>query len=443
MSDLAPTNSPTPATPASTRRDFLAKAAAVAGTTALGAFASAAKRTADLPQDRARGSIPTDRPIRMGIIGTGGMGGGHINAVVSLTEKGRTDARIVAVSDVCKPRLDNARKVAADRQGIDVASYRDYTDLLARGDIDAVLIASPEHWHAQMAEDAIASGKDVYLEKPMTLRLDDALRLRALMDANPHMRLQVGTQYMMDGKYRSAKKLIAEGAIGHATFSQTSYCRNSIGGEWLYGIDENVAPGEMLDWEAWCGPLGLQPWDTEVYHRWRRYSKFSTGIIGDLLVHQMTPLLYALDVGWPVRVTASGGHYIDKAMDNHDQVNLTVEFEKEHTMIVAGSTCNEQGLEVMVRGHEANLYLGGNDCVLRPERIFVDDIDAKTYNSPGVNSQDELRLDWLNAVRTRQMNISTVELASRIMVIVDLATRSIWEGSAFTFDPATLKVSRA
>jgi hypothetical protein len=150
-----------------------------------------------------------------------------------------------------------------------------------------------------------------------------------------------------------------------------------------------------------------------------------------------------LDVGWPVRVTASGGHYIDKAMDNHDQVNLTVEFEKEHTMIVAGSTCNEQGLEVMVRGHEANLYLGGNDCVLRPERIFVDDIDAKTYNSPGVNSQDELRLDWLNAVRTRQMNISTVELASRIMVIVDLATRSIWEGSAFTFDPATLKVSRA
>ncbi|MDP6369075.1 MAG: twin-arginine translocation signal domain-containing protein, partial [Planctomycetota bacterium] len=111
MSDLAPTNSPTPATPASTRRDFLAKAAAVAGTTALGAFASAAKRTADLPQDRARGSIPTDRPIRMGIIGTGGMGGGHINAVISLTEKGRTDARIVAVSDVCKPRLDNARKV--------------------------------------------------------------------------------------------------------------------------------------------------------------------------------------------------------------------------------------------------------------------------------------------------------------------------------------------
>jgi predicted dehydrogenase len=199
----------------------------------------------------------------------------------------------------------------------------------------------------------------------------------------------------------------------------------------------------MLDWDAWCGPSGPAEFDTEVYHRWRRYKRYSTGIIGDLLVHMMTPMVNAVDAGWPVRVTATGGHYIDKAMENHDQVNLTVQFEKEHTLVVAGSTCNEQGLETMIRGHQANLYLGSNNCVLRPERLFADDIDEQTIQCDEVEPQDELRVDWLRSIRTRNLNASPVELGAKIMVIVELATRSMWEGSAFTFDPATLTASRA
>jgi predicted dehydrogenase len=292
-----------------------------------------------------------------------------------------------------------------------------------------------------MAEDAIAAGLDVYLEKPMTLRLEDALRLKKVVDKNDR-RLQVGTQYMLWPKFHEARKLVASGAIGKPTLSQTSYCRNSKDGEWLYGIDEQVKPGEMLDWEAWLGPAGPHEWDTEVYHRWRRYRDFSTGIVGDLLVHQMTPMMLALDVGWPVRVTASGGHYVDKAMENHDQVFLTIEFEQEHTMVVAGSTCNEQGLEVLIRGHEANLYLGGNDCVLRPERVFADDIDERTVKGAELDTQDALRLDWLRCVRTRDEVASPVEFGTRHMVIVDLATRSLWEGGAYTFDPRALKAAR-
>ncbi len=378
--------------------------------------------------------------IRVGLIGCGGMGSGHLGSMMGQREANKEAFDVVAVCDVNQIRLDQAQKTATERQeGVTVVAYEDHRDLLAQKDIDCVLIASPEHWHATMAVDAIAAGKDVYCEKPMTLSIEEALWMRDTMDANPHMRLQVGTQYMMYEKYQVARKWVSEGRIGQPTLSQTSYCRNSKNGEWLYGIDPKVKPGETLNWERWCGPNGLAEFDTEVYHRWRRYRHWSTGIIGDLLVHMMTPLMYSLDRGWPVRVSASGGHYSDKAMENHDQVMLTVEFEKEHTMIVAGSTCNEQGLEVLIRGHEANLYLGSNDCELRPERIFADDVDPERHECARISPQEALRLNWLKCVRTREENISQVELAAQVMIVVDLATRSMWTGSAWGFDPATGK----
>jgi predicted dehydrogenase len=233
--------------------------------------------------------------------------------------------------------------------------------------------------------------------------------------------------------------MIREGKIGKPVFSQTSYCRNSKDGEWLYyAIDPAWEPGVNLDWERWCEPLGPAPWDPAVYARWRRYKRYSTGIIGDLLVHVMTPLIMAVDQGWPTRVVASGGHYVDKAMENHDQVNITIEFEGEHTMIVAGSTCNEQGLETMIRGHEATLYMSGNDLVIRPEVHWVDEIETETIQCPSIHDQDELRLNWMSCIRTREPNWSPVELGTKVMVVVDLATRSMWEGHAYEFDHETM-----
>ncbi|MFT7676923.1 MAG: putative dehydrogenase [Planctomycetota bacterium] len=397
-----------------------------------------------VPSAPPKGPIEDGRRLRVAIIGTGGMGGGHLSSMLGQRDAKEEAFDVVALCDVNKKWLDEKLAKARTRQpGVQVDGYRDYHDLLAREDIDCVLIAAPEHWHATMAVDAIAAGKDVYCEKPMTLSIEEALWLRTTMHQNPHMRLQVGTQYMMLKKYHKAKELIAEGVIGTPTLSQTSYCRNSLKGEWLYHIHPEVVPGEMLDWERWCGPLGPAEFDTEIYHRWRRYKKYSTGVIGDLLVHMMTPMMFALDRGWPTRVTASGGHYVDQTMENHDQVFLTVEFEKSHTMIVAGSTANEKGLETMIRGHQGNLYLGSNDCVLRPERHWVDDIDAETFECPKVHEQPALRLNWLQCVRSREQNVSQVDLATQVMIIVDLATRSMWTGKAWVFDPETLTASPA
>ena len=203
-------------------------------------------------------------------------------------------------------------------------------------------------------------------------------------------------------------------------------------------------PGDNLDWDAWCGPLGPQPFDGKVFARWRRYKKYSTGIIGDLLVHEMTPIIHALDLGFPTRVTATGGHYVDKEMENHDQVLLNVEFGGQHTMLVAGSTCNNRGLETVIRGHQADILLAdAARCRLVPQPPFVDDVDPQDISCETADWQDRLREDWLNSVRTREPNRSTVELGLKHMIVVDLASRSMWEGGAWEFDPETLTVKKA
>jgi predicted dehydrogenase len=436
--------------PLPSRRQILTRTAAAAGVAGLGgalgcnAPGGLAVSGQSRPVGKGKSFTPLgeDETIRLGLIGTGGMGNGHLDALLGFRDRGNAKLDIVALADVCKPRLDGSLNKCRSRQeGVQVDGYRDYTELVARDDIHGVVIASPEHWHAQMAVDCIMAGKDVYVEKPMTLRLDDAIWLKRVVDANDQI-CQVGTQYMMDVKYDEARKLIKEGAIGKPTLSQTSYCRNTPSGEWnYYGVDEKVVPGEMLDWQAWCGPNGLIEFDTLIYHRWRRYKQWSTGILGDLLVHQMTPLIYALDLGFPVRVTGSGGHYVDKAMENHDQVFLTIEFEDEHTMIVAGSTVNDRGLPPTIRGHEADLLLGGKGVELVPQAPFVDYVDPRTIDCRGGNWHDELRMDWLECIRSRRPNRSTVELGLRHMVAVDLGTRSLWTGKAQAFDPATMTAS--
>jgi predicted dehydrogenase len=455
-----------------TRRDFLrTSAAAAAAGGLLGGVDVDLLDAAPVPAVLPRVRVRDNEPVRIGVIGTGGMGTEHCRAFMRLLNAGKTDMQVVAIADVCTPRLLEAHKAltvpppppktassASASAGAgasaaspapapapvvmkDVAMYTDYRQLLADRSIQGVLIAAPEHWHAKIAEDAIVAGKAVYVEKPMTLNLRDALRLRRVVNSHPDALLLVGTQYVTYPSYVEAAKLIAKGTIGKPVFSQTSYCRNSKEGEWLYyKIDPAWQPGVNLDWNMWCGPLGKAQWNPEVYARWRRYKKYSTGIIGDLLVHHMTPLVQALNVGWPTRVVASGGHYVDKAMENFDQVNINIQFEGEHTMIVAGSTCNEVGLETLIRGNKANLYLASRKLTMRPERLYAEEIEEQVFEGEDRGDpQDLLRAHWIECIRGNATPLSNVELGTKIMTIVDLATRSMWDGRAYQFDPERMK----
>lgn len=433
------------------RRQFLGTTAAAGLVAAVGSGAGGRTVFAHAPQPvgkhKPRVKLGENDVIKMAVIGTGGMGTGHCDAIAKLAKDGREKVQIVALCDVNDLHVANAKRVVENHQGteIKIDIYRDYTKILERGDIHGVLIASPEHWHTQMGIDAIMAGKDVYLEKPMTLRLEDALRLRDVVKANSDMILQVGTQYAAQPKYLEAKKLIESGELGLPIWCQIAYCRNTPSGEWnYYGLDPNWQPGVNLDWDAWCKPIGKQEWDPKLYIRWRRYRRTSTGIIGDLLVHEMTPFFVSLNqCGWPKKVSALGSHMIDKEMENHDMVNLAVQFENGTNMIVAGNTNNELGLEKLIRCQKGNIYLNSRHCVVRPESKFTNEVDERTIQCADVgNDQDQHRLNWMSCMRTREQPSSDIEQGTKVMVVVDLATRALWDGGTYEFDSKTMKVTR-
>jgi predicted dehydrogenase len=187
--------------------------------------------------------------------------------------------------------------------------------------------------------------------------------------------------------------------------------------------------------------------DPYVLNRWRRYKKTSTGIIGDLLVHVMTPLMMAMDQGWPVRVTASGSHIVDKKMENHDTLNILAEFETGHQMIVMGATTNDTGLTPMIRGPKGNIEVTDSALRFTPQRPYseVDGVavEERKPQLPNIgDDQDQHRLNWLECIRTRKQPEANSESGLKVMVVVDLATRSLWEGGAFTFDPKTLTAKK-
>jgi len=434
-----------------TRRQFLQAAAATA---AMGAIAGSAasggvvRFESRQPSGKAKARTPLKdgETIKMGVIGVGGMGSGHCAAFAGLNKKRNAGVEVVAIADPWPRNLNNAYKKLTEewQKGVEVQAYADYKQLLERPDIHAVLIASPEHWHSQHAIDALMAGKDVYCEKPMTLRLEGAVALHNVAAANPDLICQVGTQKMALPSYLKATEMIKKGMIGQPTCGQTSYCRNTPKGEWnYYHVDPNWKAGKDVDWAAWCGPIGEMPFDPYVLNRWRRYRKTSTGIIGDLLVHVMTPLMMAADQGWPVRVTASGAHIIDKAMENHDTVNVLVEFESGFQMVVMGATNNDTGLTPLIRGPKGNIEVNDGSVRFIPQKPYAEEAEEQRPKIDNIgDDQDQHRYNWLLCIRERKQPPSNTAMGLKVVTVCDLATRSLWEGGTWKFDPKALTATK-
>lgn len=386
-----------------------------------------------------RRPVERGEPVRVGVVGYGNMGGGHVDGLLRAREDGASNLEVAAICDVNANRREACGAMLRERQpGVRVTEHLDHREMYARDDLHAILIATPEHWHATHAVHALEFGKDVYLEKPMTLELEESYwLLHAASRANDAI-VQIGTQWLMHPKFEQARRLVEQGALGTVVSSIVAFGRNSKEGEWLYPIDETLEPGERLDWERWCGPLGLQPWDRDVYHRWRRYRKYSTGILGDILSHLIAPMLYAIDEGLPVRCTAHGAHMVDFAMENHDQVVGNVEFESGHVLTALGSTCNDRGAPWMIRGNRAELLLGRSDARLVPQSAWNEfEDETEKFTLPFDDIQQDLRVDWIRAVRTRRANRSGVELGFQHMVVVELMSRAARTGRTWRFDPIT------
>ncbi|MBY0309208.1 MAG: Gfo/Idh/MocA family oxidoreductase [Phycisphaerales bacterium] len=434
------------------RREFLQAAAATAALAGIAGASSASERSVVRfrnvqPQGKARARTPLKdgETIKMGVIGTGGMGSGHCAAFPKLSKDRGANVEVAAIADPWPRNLNSVYKNLTEKwqKGVEVQAYPDHRQLLERPDIHAVLIASPEHWHHQHAIDALMAGKDVYCEKPMTLRLEHAVALHNTAKANPDLICQVGTQKMALPSYLKATEMIKQGLIGTPTCGQTSYCRNTPAGEWNYYHVDPKWTTKDVDWPAWCGPIGEMPFDPYVLNRWRRYRKTSTGIIGDLLVHVMTPMMMAVNQGWPVRVTASGAHIIDKKMENHDTVNLLAEFETGFQMIVMGATNNDTGLTPIIRGPKGNIEVNDGSVRFIPQKPYAEEAEEQKPKLENIgDDQDQHRFNWLECIRTRKQPPSDTAMGLKVVTVCDLATRSLWEGGTWHFDPATLTAKK-
>jgi predicted dehydrogenase len=177
--------------------------------------------------------------------------------------------------------------------------------VLARPEVDAVIIATPDHWHARMAIDAMKAGKDVYLEKPMVQDVAEGPQVIEAARATARI-LQVGSQRVSSIVYAKARDLFKSGAIGELNFVEAWWHRNSAMGAWQYTVPPDASP-ETCDWDRFLGDAPRRPFDATRLFRWRNYRDYGTGIPGDLFVHLFSGIHYVLDSNGPTRIVATGG----------------------------------------------------------------------------------------------------------------------------------------
>ena len=422
------------------RRDFV-KTAVTAGA-ALGALSRSASANARV--------IGANDQINVGVIGVGGRGRGLLEWAMKTGNQPATAAKIVAVSDVYGKRLNQAKEKAA------CDGYLDYHEILERKDIDAVIIATPDHWHARMAIEALDRGKDVYLEKPMTRTVEEAKRVYEKAKQSGRV-LQVGSQTTSSDQWWKARKAIQDGMIGRLIMSQGSYHRNSTQGEWNWTIDTAAGPNgkgdDFIDWKMWLGDAPRRPYNADRFFRFRKYWDYSGGIATDLFYHVMAPLNICWgEAQFPYRVMASGGIYIFKdEREVPDTFMLTADYAEGHSVVLSSSMANETHIPGLIRGHEGTIMMvpGGRfeakvDYIsVTPQRIVKLNWEEK-YGADEIKINCEPREDhmqnFLRCVRTREKPVLDALTAYKAMVTIGMSVQSYREGRVLYFDERKQKV---
>ena len=456
--------------PKSSRREFLNQAVVggVAATLGSGLIADAVKaedqkNSAPAINTSTRRVLGANDRVNFGFIGMGGRMQSHtIN--IAARQKNKADVQAVAVCDI----YDKHKKNGQAQTGVDDKSiYHDYRELCARKDIDAVVIATPDHWHARNAIEALSHGKHVYLEKPMTYTIDEARDL-ARKVKQTGLALRVGSQHASELQYWKAREVIAQGMLGKVLWASTSYARNTPMGEWnYYKIDpDNEANEQTIDWKAFLGYAPKRAFDKDRYFRWRKYWDYSGGIATDLFYHRLSPLMIAIgNPEFPSRVMAGGGIYSPVEGDLRevpDTYFTTVEFPGRFAIQISSSMLNATGFAgapsvdgkpaglqpQLIRGTKATMYLEGLKL-----RVVAEGPNAKEfiaqYGSREVaievtataqaNGETPLWTsdhmgNFINAMRGKEVVHFDAELGYKAMVAIRLGVDSYRAGQTMYFD---------
>lgn len=418
-------------------------------------------------------AIGANDRIILGFIGLGGQGtNGHLRGFVD--DGLNRNTKVVAgcdLYDAYNVRGADIMKKAADKGGdSNPFMTRDYTKLIARKDIDAIVISTPEHWHSQIAIHAMQAGKHVYIEKPLSRYVDEAFQVLDVANSTKRV-VQVGSQGCSDVRWHAAAKAIKDGRIGSIVMGQGSYCRNNPKGEWNYEIHDGISP-ENFDWDLWLGSAPRRPWTFDGYakdgdqfartdsgarfRRYRKYNDYSGGILGDLMPHKLHPFLIASgNPEYPTRVTSLGTNSVHGPNTKHndrevaDTVQVLAEFPSGWSMLFVGSTVNEQGLQDMIRGDKGTVYFG-NGVEVKIERPYAEDYEGGKVdtNDPALAKYAPFEnipaheKNWLDCIRRGDVNTNcSAELATKVQTIISLAEISERKGKAVSFDAKTRKIT--
>ena len=364
--------------------------------------------------------------IRIGIIGTGGRARGLMNTLKKLP-----GAEIVAVCDVYEPRLLQAAEIA----GASAVKHTDYRRLLEDRQIDAVLIGSPDHWHKTMTIDAVAAGKDVYVEKPISHSIDEGVEMVKAVEASKQI-VQTGTQQRSWDHFVLGKQLIDAGRLGQITFVHTYWYQHARAGTYAQ------VQMDKLDWKAWLGPAPQQPFRPERFFQWRHFWDYGGGCVTDLMTHWIDVVHWYMDVDAPSSAIATGRNYNIKLWEAPDTVNATIEFPKNFMAAYLGtyvSRVDDGGLEF--RGERGTLKIDrARLAFYRDDAAYAPGThtpEPEIYVRASVDGSMAHLQNWLDCIRSRKTPTAPIRVghaAARTSQITNAALRS---GRAARWNPST------
>lgn len=276
------------------------------------------------------------------------------------------NVRIAGVCDIFNTYGRTAQEAGANlkREGTVTASkdqvkrYRTYKELIAASDVDAVVIATPDHWHGPITIEAAKNKKHVYCEKPMTWSVEETYEVRKAVKENGIV-YQLGHQGRQTDSYDKAKEAIAKGVLGPVNLIEVTTNRNDLNGAWVYPIQLNANP-KTIDWEQFIGQAPWHEFSLERFFRWRCWWDYSTGLSGDLLTHEYDAVNQVLGLGIPKSATSSGGIYFYKDGRTVPDVLTTVfEFpDRDLSLLYSGSLSSQMSRGKRVMGHDAYMDMG-------------------------------------------------------------------------------------
>jgi predicted dehydrogenase len=386
--------------------------------------------------------------INTAVIGLGGRGSYLLRMALHRAGE-KNDVAVVALCDVYQARLSRAAQKATDAK-----QYTHHQELLDRKDIDAVMIATPDHWHAPITLAALDRGFDVYCEKPMTHTIEEAAQVAAAVREKKRV-MQIGVQALSWARWHKIREIVQAGTLGQVVAVQGTYSRNNPNGDWNWDIAPDAGPDATgdahIDWKQWLGAATQRPFDADRFFRFRKYWDYSGGIATDLHYHIVAPFHLALENEHPVRVSGMGGLWVyNDGREVPDTFLTAADYPGKYSMLVQSSQVNEIGPLLTLRGTHATVHLGdewegpqGRDTNIArvvPETPFREEFRKKWGKDEIViedvgNEGDQKHVDnFFDCVRSRQQPNCPADLGHKVMSTIDLSVRSYRENKVFLVD---------